>query len=136
MRRLLYLFITIALVVSLISCSNADSSIVKSWNSSKPSGDLYISAEIVSKSTVDIDSDFEIRIGVGKFGNEYSTAEIRVTAPQLTISTADGTHQDAFYQIRYEDFDDTKYEIKKSLFRLFFLRRKVYEKLHCFSEMG
>lgn len=109
MKRYLCLFIAVILVFTLISCTQANSSIIESWNASKPSGDLYVSAEIVSTTTVDIDSEFEIKIGIGRFGNQYSTAEVIITAPQLTVSATDGTQFDSFYQIRYEDFDDSKY---------------------------
>lgn len=109
MKRYLCLFMTIVLSMSLFACSQSSSSVAKSWSSSKPLGDLYISAEIVSDSTVDIASEFEIIIGIGRFGDQYSTADIRIVAPELTISATNGTQFDNFYQIRYEDFNDSKY---------------------------
>lgn len=108
-KRYLCLFITIVLGMSLVACSQGNSSIVRSWDTTKPLGDLCISAEIVSNSTVDIDSEFEIKIGIGRSVDQYPTAEFRVDAPELTIFASDGTQFDGSYQIKYEDFDDSKY---------------------------
>ena len=109
MKRIFCLLITAFLSLWMVSCSHTEALIVKSWESGKPSGDLYISAEIVSETKIPVDSEFEVRIGIGRFGDQYSTAKIEITSSDLTIFSSDGTSNEDSYQIRYNDFDDSKY---------------------------
>ena len=109
MKRYFCLLITVFLSLWMSSCSQAETRIVKSWTNGDPSGDLYISAEIVSDTKISVDSEFEVRIGIGRFGDQYSTAKIEVTASDLIIFSSDGTSNEGSYQIGYDDFDDSKY---------------------------
>jgi len=93
----------------MASCSHTEPRIVKSWNNKKPSGELYISAEIVSDTKISVDSEFEVKIGIGRSVDQYTTAKLEIVASDLTIISSDGTLFEEVYQIRYNDFDDSKY---------------------------
>jgi len=109
MKRILCLLITAFLCFWMASCSHTEPRIVKSWNNKKPSGELYISAEIVSDTKISVDSEFEVKIGIGRSVDQYTTAKLEIVASDLTIISSDGTSYEELYQIRYNDFDDSKY---------------------------
>lgn len=109
MKRILCLLITAFLCFWMASCSHTEPRIVKSWNNKKPSGELYISAEIVSDTKISVDSEFEVRIGIGRSVDQYTTAKLEIVGSDLTIISSDGTLFEEVYQIRYNDFDDSKY---------------------------
>lgn len=109
MKRFYCIFLTLIMCFSLFACSHESSSYIKSWSDSKPSGDLYISAEIVSATTVDIDSEFTVKVGIGSSKEQYTTALFKATAPDFRIITVDDTIFNESYQITYNDFSDPKF---------------------------
>lgn len=109
MKRLLSLCLVVLLSFGLFACSKSESKIVKSWGAGKPQGDLKISAEIMSNHKVDINSEFEIKIGLGRGMEYYSTVLLTINAPNWTIVAPDQTISENNYQVYYEDFKDSKY---------------------------
>lgn len=109
MNRLLSLCLVVLLSFGLFACSKSESKIVKSWGEGESQGDLQISAEIMSNNKVDIESEFEIKIGIGRAMEYYSTVLLTINAPNLTIIAPDETISENNYQVYYEDFKDSKY---------------------------
>lgn len=81
MKRILCLLITAFLCFWMASCSHTEPRIVKSWNNKKPSGELYISAEIVSDTKISVDSEFEVRIGIGRSVDQYTKQNLKLWVP-------------------------------------------------------
>ncbi len=97
MKRLICLCLAALLSFSLFACSR----------SQKPHGDLYISAEIMSRKKVDIDSEFEIKTGIGRgYEGYFLTVRFEIRAPGFTITAPDNTVSQDLYQVVYDDFDD------------------------------
>lgn len=107
----LVLALCMVLIMSfgLFGCSKYEPTIIKSWSAGKPSGDLYLSAEIVSDKKINMESEFEIRIGIGRFTEQYPNARFEITATNLAIVAPDGTNSENHYQVIYNDFNDSKY---------------------------
>ena len=117
MKRYICFFTAIVLLLSFIACSKS-SNIVSTLNSGKRMlSEISVSAEIVSKKTVDADSEIKMIIGFGRLGridNPYQAARLTVSAPGFTVYAPDGTESDGVYKAMYEDFDDDKYCIGSS----------------------
>lgn len=63
----------------------------------------------MSNHKVDINSEFEIKIGLGRGMEYYSTVLLTINAPNWTIVAPDQTISENNYQVYYEDFKDSKY---------------------------
>lgn len=103
MKRLICICLAILLSFGLFACSI------------KEHGNLYISAEIMSRKKVDIDSEFEIKTSIGRSIKGYFlTVQFEIQAPGFTITAPDDTVYQDLYQVVYDDFDDhEKFGIRK-----------------------
>lgn len=109
--------VSVLLLLLCCACSNEKHVSVKSWGSSKPTANVRFSAELMSEKTVDVQTPFEIKVGIGNPGI-YSAGTLEIHAPGFEITDAGGKTSVDSYICLYEDFKNEiyGYETKDGVF--------------------
>ncbi len=90
------------------ACNKGNGVSVKSWGGSKPDSGVRVSAELLSEKTEDVQTPFEIKVGIGNSGI-YSAGILEIKAPGFEITDAEGATCTDEYTRLYEDFKEETY---------------------------
>lgn len=106
-KRKVFLLLLILLLLCC-ACNNGNRVSVTSWGSSKPDAGVRISAELLSGKTADLQTPFEVMVGIGNCG-VYGTGNLEIEAPGFEITDVEGTTYTDVYTYLYEGFDEETY---------------------------
>ncbi len=109
----LVLLLLVVLLLLCCVCKERGGVRVNSWeNVSKPSAMVEISAELLSKKRVDVETPFEVKVGIGNPGI-YSAGTLGIYAPGFVITDEAGAICNDAYTRLYENFKNEMYGYKR-----------------------
>lgn len=81
---------------------------IDSWHTKKMNSSLDLSAEILTKGRVDVESQQMVKIGLGS-GGVYDNVIFKIIAKDFEITNSQGELYSGEYSVCYNDFKSEKY---------------------------